>query len=195
MRNQGNGPNKGSHAKPTLFRSLEDGRQEQTVMLGLQSMQAGSTAHTVSRSSAQLIDFSLAMYILTTQLPVTRIGRMNNTGIATAIFTLVLLMTVCSSIVARNRFTNGAWMASRNLFYLAGLFMWGYFVNHLSNLHSSTQGLFGTLRWNNFIPLLVCTISLLHSLLIRRTGNQQTSEYGPQDDDLNDIVFRGEHSF
>ena len=77
MRNNGNGPNGPSNnnnlGKPQLFRSLEGSGVGQSSLLGVQTNTTPvSRSHQASRTSAQFIDFFLAMYILTLQLPLTR---------------------------------------------------------------------------------------------------------------------------
>ena len=75
MRNNGNGPGDNSHSnhgKPQLFRSLDSTNVEQTSLLGMLSPTPVSRTHQISRVSAQLVDFSLALYILVAQLPLNR---------------------------------------------------------------------------------------------------------------------------
>ncbi len=195
MRNQGNGPSKGGHAKPTLFRSLEDNRHEQATMLGLQGNQSVPGGHGLASRSAQLIDFVLALYILALRLPPTHLRRMNNTGIATVLLTIMLLLTVCGSVLSSSSAAVGSWMVGRSVFYLAGIVVWALFINVMTGAGSASDRHFSSLRWNHFVPLVVCVAGLLHSLVIRRNRREHSGYEPQQDEDLNDIVFRGEHSF
>ena len=76
MRNNGNGSgnnsNQGNNGKPQLFRSLEANNADQNSLLGIHAPSNVSRSHQAARTSAQAVDFFLALYILALQLPLTR---------------------------------------------------------------------------------------------------------------------------
>ena len=76
MRNNGKGPGdqgNGNHGKPQLFRALDSNNVEQNTLLGqLSSASPVSRTHQLSRLSAQFTDIVLALFILISQLPLTR---------------------------------------------------------------------------------------------------------------------------
>ena len=191
MRNNGKG-SLTNHAKPTLFRSLDDSTTDESTIIGLQRGESQpSTGSRLIRGSAQLVDFSLALYVLTTQLPLTRLQHMNHIGMTVSIMSLMLLISVCTSIVIPRRAMSAAWEGMRGMYYFSGIICSLIFINYLTGASSSSQRHFNGLRWNHFVPLVFCIISLLHSLAIRATGRSSTAEYAPHED-FGDLVFRDE---
>ena len=171
MRNNGNGPGENNnHGKPHLFKSLDNTSTEQNSLLGMHSSTSVSRVHQSSRLGAQVVDIFLSLYILVAQLPPTAIGRMNHTGMFTAIMTALLLLTVCGSLFRSSSGTNYTWMATRIMYYLAGILVSTYYLNYLGRGSSSNQQHLSSLGWNNFVPLVFCVFGLLQSLFVWRTS-------------------------
>ena len=113
-------------------------------------------------------------------------------GMFTSIMTLILLVSVCGSVLRPGQTMINAWMGMRSLYYFAGVLLSCYFLNYMTGAYSANERHFNALRWNHFVPLIFSVFGLLHTMAVRTT-RPQVSEYTPHEE-ANEIVFRDEPS-
>ena len=109
----------------------------------------------------------------------------------TSIMSLMLLLSVCGSVIRPTQGTANGWLGMRSLYYFAGLLVSGYYINYMTTT-GSNQRHFDTLRWNHFVPMIFCIVGLIHSAVVNAT-RPRVDGYSPQEDD-GDIVFRDENT-
>ena len=117
---------------------------------------------------------------------------MNGTGMATAMMSLLLLLSVCGSVVRSSGIANAAWISMRSAFYMAGVLLSAYYFHYLMGTHATNQVQLSSLRWNNFVPLVASVFGLVQSMAVWRTRSQSDG-YAPHLE-AEDLAFRGERS-
>ena len=117
---------------------------------------------------------------------------MNHVGMFTSIMTLLLMLSVCGSVLRPGQITSGAWMGMRSMYYFAGVLVSCYFLNYMTGAYSASERHFDGLRWNHFVPLIFSVFGLFHTMLVRSTRPQVT-DYTPHEE-VDDLVFKDESS-